>query len=157
MAEAVSYPVGADSCCLPVPPFTTSRHYPALMCCAARTPSGLPVVVSFEMGSPSKHWSFPRRRESSPSAEHFPWLAEWIPAFAGMTALGCAHRRSRPLGVSERDRPRAIRQWGLWPQGRRQRAQTPARPTRWSATNYCNGCGWLTRRGSLRSLPSLRQ
>jgi hypothetical protein len=35
-----------------------------------------------------KHWSFPRKRESSPAAAHFQWLAEWIPAFAGMTALG---------------------------------------------------------------------
>src|SRR5208337_435286 len=38
------------------------------------------------MGSLSKHSSFPRKRESSPSAAHFQWLAEWIPAFAGMTA-----------------------------------------------------------------------
>src|SRR5208282_3985664 len=34
------------------------------------------VVVSFGMGSPSKHWSFPRRRESTPSAAHFQWLAQ---------------------------------------------------------------------------------
>ena len=34
------------------------------------------VEVSFGMGSPSKHWSFLRRRESTPSAAHFQWLAQ---------------------------------------------------------------------------------
>ena len=48
------------------------------------------MVVSFGIGSPSKHRSFPRKRESSPSAAHFQWLAEWIPASAGMTAPGNA-------------------------------------------------------------------
>src|SRR6266700_2096182 len=48
------------------------------------------MVVSFGIGSFSKHRSFPRKRESSPSAANFLWLAEWIPAFAGMTALGNA-------------------------------------------------------------------
>jgi hypothetical protein len=42
-------------------------------------------VVSFGIGSLLIHQSFPRRRESSPSAAYFQWLAEWIPAFAGMT------------------------------------------------------------------------
>ena len=34
------------------------------------------VVVSFGVGSLSKHRSFPRRRESSSSMAHFQWLAE---------------------------------------------------------------------------------
>jgi hypothetical protein len=34
------------------------------------------VLVSFGMESTSKHWSFPRKRESTPSAAHFQWLAE---------------------------------------------------------------------------------
>jgi hypothetical protein len=53
--------------------------------CQPNTPA---VLVSFGMGCLSKHSSFPRKRESSPSAPHFQWLAEWIPACAGMTAPG---------------------------------------------------------------------
>src|SRR5207248_4159548 len=48
------------------------------------------VGVSFGIGPLSKHPSFPRKRESSPSAAHFQWLAEEIPAFAGMTSPGGA-------------------------------------------------------------------
>src|SRR5208283_1023756 len=63
------------------------------------------VVVSFGMGSPSKHWSFPRRRESTPSAAHFQWLTQWIPAFAGMTAHTSARvSQMTPL-------PRASSSW----------------------------------------------
>ena len=45
-------------------------------------------MVSFGIASLSKQPSFPRKRESSPSAAHFQWLADEIPAFAGMTAPG---------------------------------------------------------------------
>ena len=49
------------------------------------------VLVSFGMGSLSKRRSFPRKRESSPSTGHFRRFAEWIPAFAGMTAACDLH------------------------------------------------------------------
>jgi hypothetical protein len=49
------------------------------------------ALVSFGMGSPSKHESFPRRRESSPWTMDFPRFSQWIPAFAGMTAACNAH------------------------------------------------------------------
>src|SRR5439155_13501550 len=48
------------------------------------------IVVSIGIASLSKHRSFPRKRESSPSAAHFQWLADEIPAFAGMTSPGGA-------------------------------------------------------------------
>jgi len=47
----------------------------------------IPVLVSFGMGIHSIRRSFPRKRESSPTTAHFKRFAEWIPAFAGMTAL----------------------------------------------------------------------
>ncbi len=43
--------------------------------------------VSFGMGTYSIRRSFPRKRDSSPTTAHFRRFAEWIPAFAGMTAL----------------------------------------------------------------------
>jgi hypothetical protein len=45
------------------------------------------VLVLFGMGIHSSRQSFPRKRESSPTTAHFERFAEWIPAFAGMTAL----------------------------------------------------------------------
>src|SRR5437879_5880272 len=46
---------------------------------------GSGVEVSFARYGRFQAQSFPRRRESNPSAAHIQWLAEWIPAFAGMT------------------------------------------------------------------------
>jgi hypothetical protein len=43
------------------------------------------VVVPLGEGRPFYHWSFPRRRESSPPLAHRQSLARWIPAFAEMT------------------------------------------------------------------------
>src|SRR6266487_5614586 len=43
------------------------------------------IVASFERHGGSRVPSFPRKRESSLSVEHFHRPAQWIPAFAGMT------------------------------------------------------------------------
>ena len=45
------------------------------------------LVVSFAGHGRSQVQSFPRRRESSRSAARFQWLAQWIPAFAGITSV----------------------------------------------------------------------
>jgi hypothetical protein len=47
--------------------------------------SALIRVLKNPLGTLSKRRSFPRKRESSPSTSDFGRLAEWIPAFAGMT------------------------------------------------------------------------
>src|SRR6266513_6033903 len=52
--------------------------------------NGAVIVVSIGIASLLKHRSFPRKREASPSAAHFQWLADEIPAFAGMTSPGRA-------------------------------------------------------------------
>jgi hypothetical protein len=49
--------------------------------------SQMQELVSFGMGIHSSRQSFPRKRESSPTTAQFQRFAEWIPAFAGMTAL----------------------------------------------------------------------
>src|SRR5437016_2016973 len=74
------------------------------------------MVESFGIGSLSEHRSFPRKRESSPSAAHFQWLAEWIPAFVGMTAPGNGHGRQMTRAHSLRlELILSPRLWNLCP------------------------------------------
>src|ERR1039458_4732588 len=66
------------------------------------------------MGSLSKQWSFPRKRESSPFAAHFQRLAEWIPAFAELPAPGSARiSQMTPVPTYKRQAVGVMAQFGI--------------------------------------------
>ena len=63
------------------------RRYAPELQRAALTSLSLHVLVSFARPGRSKAQSFPRKRESSFPSARFQELENWIPAFAGMTAV----------------------------------------------------------------------
>jgi len=58
------------------------------------------VLVSIGIGNHPNRRSFPRKRESILPTAHFQTFAEWIPAFAGMTALQMTPARQSGSGGS---------------------------------------------------------
>src|SRR6266568_6900181 len=86
------------------------------------------VVVSFGIGSPSKHRSFPPKRESNPSAAHFQWLAPWIPAYSSKPGAGGTRNlinKVNPVGRSGRMVSEGVKQ--------------PTEETPRAATNHSRG------------------